>query len=129
MDPLRLSEADREAAVDQLGEHYAVGRITKDEFDERSDAIWSAKTRGDLAPIFADLPVRSPALPAPTSRGPFPRSLRWTFPLVPVLFVLIAITVVTHLPFVLFGLLAWFVLSRRCGATSQSWGGHRSRMR
>ena len=57
MDSLRLSDADREAAVDLLGDQYALGRLTRDEFDERSDAVWSAKTQGDLAPVFADLPV------------------------------------------------------------------------
>ena len=61
MDTLRISDADRETALDLLGEQYAVGRLDKDEFDERSDAVWSAKTQGDLAPVFADLPVRSPA--------------------------------------------------------------------
>ena len=44
-------------ALDLLSEQYAVGRLDKDEFDERSDAVWSAKTQGDLAPVFADLPV------------------------------------------------------------------------
>ncbi len=126
MDTLRLSDADREAAVALLGEQYAVGRLTKDEFDERSDAVWTAKTQGDLAPVFADLPARSPARPAPNRRRPSPR---WSIPLVPVLFVLIALALVTHLPFVLFGLLAWFVLSRRCGVASPRWGGHRSRLR
>ena len=48
-------------ALDLLSEQYAVGRLDKDEFDERSDAVWSAKTQGDLAPVFADLPWRSPA--------------------------------------------------------------------
>jgi len=68
MDTLRLSDADREAATGLLSEQYAVGRLNKDEFDERSDAVWSAKTRGDLAPVFADLPVRSPALPVRVER-------------------------------------------------------------
>jgi hypothetical protein len=60
MGSLRISDADREAAVDLLAEQYAVGRLTKAEFDERSDAAWSARTEGDLAPVFVDLPVRSP---------------------------------------------------------------------
>ena len=70
MDALRISDADRASALDLLSEQYAQGRLDKDEFDERSDAVWSAKTQGDLAPVFADLPVRSPALPAhPAGRG------------------------------------------------------------
>jgi hypothetical protein len=85
MDTLRLSDADREAAMDLLSEQYAVGRLTKDEFDERSDAVWSARTRGDLAPVFVDLPVRAPATPVrPAGRPPRPRR-RWTVPLAVVL--------------------------------------------
>ena len=109
MDALRLSDADREAAVGQLGEQYAVGRLTKDEFDERSDAVWSAKTRGDLAPVFADLPVRATAT-RPTY-GPR-RTRRRPVPLLPVLFVLIALTVLTHLPFVLLALVLFCVAGR-----------------
>ena len=113
MDTLRISDADREAAVDLLSEQYAVGRLSKDEFDERSDAVWSARTRGDLAPLFADLPVRSPALPALVERR---RSRRgFPVPLVPVLVLLIAIMVFTHLPFVLLGLVVWFLIARSHG--------------
>ena len=131
MDPLRLSDADREAAVDQLGEQYAVGRITKDEFDERSDAVWSAKTRGDLAPIFADLPARPSATPARVDGGRRgrPRAL----PFLPLLFLIVAIAMIAKLPFLLFGLLLWFCLSRRGwhGSHNQArrWGGQRSRTR
>ena len=40
------------------------------------------------------------------------------------LFVLVVVTVLTHLPLVLFGLLAWFVLSRHCGVARPPWEGH-----
>jgi hypothetical protein len=117
MGSLRISDADREAAVDLLAEQYAVGRLTKAEFDERSDAAWSARTEGDLAPVFVDLPVRSPISgtarpgrePARVTGRP---SRRWPVPLPPVMFALIILTVVTHLPFILIGLVAWFVLFR-----------------
>jgi uncharacterized membrane protein len=105
MDSLRISDADREAAVDLLGEQYSLGRLTKEEFDERSDAVWSAKTQGDLAPVFADLPV--PAA-APPGRSPVrvpagaPHRPRWwPLPLAPVVVALVVLTVLTHLPFVL----------------------------
>jgi hypothetical protein len=117
MDTLRISDADREAAIDLLGEQYAVGRLTKDEFDERSDAVWSARTRGDLAPVFADLPVRTPGqelVPARAGGRPARRAPRWPIPLVPVLFVLVALTVITHVPFVLLAIGLWFVFVR-CG--------------
>ena len=99
------------AAVGLLGEHYALGRLTKDEFDERSDAVWSARTRGDLAPVFDDLPVRSPAVPdrsaAPRRRAFAPR---WgPLPLVPVLVLLLALMLMTQAPFLFFILLVWFL--------------------
>jgi hypothetical protein len=133
MDTLRLSDADREAAMDLLSEQYSVGRLTKDEFDERSDAVWSARTEGDLAPVFVDLPVRSPGLQRrPTSARQVVRSggrpsRRWPIPLPPILFVLIALTVLTHLPFVVIGVVLWFALAHRRGG--HHWQAHRSRVR
>jgi hypothetical protein len=121
MESLRISDADREAAMELLGEQYAVGRLSKDEFDERSDAVWSARTRGDLAPVFADLPVRSPATPDRTALRPRAGRRRFPAPLAPVLVALVALTVVTHLPFVLIALLAWFVLSHRTGTMRHPW--------
>ena len=35
---LRIGDAEREATISALGEHYAAGRLTKEEYDERSDA-------------------------------------------------------------------------------------------
>jgi hypothetical protein len=104
MDQLRISDADRESAVNQLSEQYALGRLSRDEFDERSDAVWSARTQGDLAPVFADLPVRATA-PATGHSGPVSlaphRPRWWPVPLAPVVAALVALTVLTHLPFVL----------------------------
>jgi len=125
MDTLRLSDADREAAVALLGEQYAVGRLTKDELDERSDAVWSAKTKGDLAPVFADLPTRSSA-PVRASGRPPRRGRPRGAPFVALVFVLVAITVVTHLPFVLLAVTLWLVFGR---CHTARWSGHRSAIR
>ena len=121
MDTLRLSDADREAAVQRLGEQYAVGRLTKDEFDERSDAVWSAKTGGDLAPIFDDLPRAGTTTPARSSAGQRGRARR--VPFLPMLFVLVGIAVILKAPFLLFGLLFWFCFARPHRHARQ-WGGH-----
>jgi hypothetical protein len=110
---MRLSDADREDAIARLSEHYAVGRLDKDEFDERSDAVWTAKTRADLAPIFADLGP-TPAEAARYHRfGPWGRRGWLPLPLGPVLFVLIALTVITHIPFVLLVVLGCLLLLGR----------------
>jgi uncharacterized membrane protein len=125
MDSLRLSDADREAALEMLSDHYSVGRLTKDEFDERSDAVWSARTRDDLTPVFADLPVHPAGAPVPRPSGSVRR--RWAggfpMPLVPVVFALIALTVVTHLPFLIVGAVVWW-----CWARHLAWGGEQRRV-
>ena len=102
---LRLSDADRDDAIARLSEHYAAGRLDKDEFDERSDAVWTARTGADLAPVFADLgPTRTERRQRP-SRGFRGRRGWFPLPFLPVLFVLIALTAITHVPFVLLAFL------------------------
>ena len=70
---VRIGDAERESAVTALGEHYAAGRLTKEEFDERSGVAWSARTAGDLAPLFTDLP----RLQAHAARRPQPPRASW----------------------------------------------------
>jgi Domain of unknown function (DUF1707) len=57
---LRISDQNRESALSALGEHMSAGRIDIDEYGERSARITAAKTRGELAEIFADLPAPHP---------------------------------------------------------------------
>lgn len=62
---LRVGDAERDEAARELGEHYAVGRLTTDEFDDRIGRVYDARTGADLDVLFGDLPrpVAS-ALPA-----------------------------------------------------------------
>ena len=53
---MRVSDAEREAAAAELREHFASGRLNQEELDERLSAAFTARTRGDLNAIFADLP-------------------------------------------------------------------------
>jgi hypothetical protein len=53
---LRIGDAERDAAATDLGEHYAAGRLTLDELNERLDAVFAARTFGQLNRIMADLP-------------------------------------------------------------------------
>jgi hypothetical protein len=126
MDTLRLSDADREAAVALLGEHYAIGRLTKDEFDERSDAVWSARTRGDLAPVFVDLPAPPSTQPTRAAARPPGRARPRRVPLLALVLVVLAIALLTELPLVLAALALWFVLGR---CHTARWGGHGSSRR
>ncbi len=54
---LRVSDADRDRAVTQLSGHFQDGRLTLEEFDERSSEALRAKTGRDLAGLFTDLPT------------------------------------------------------------------------
>ena len=53
---LRISDAERESAVRTLGEHHAVGRLSYDEFVERMDQAYEARTHEELDVLTADLP-------------------------------------------------------------------------
>jgi Domain of unknown function (DUF1707) len=72
-DRIRVSDADRERVTVRLREHFAEGRLTREELDERISAALNAKTFGDLRPIMADLPEPSPVL---AGTGPLPRGVR-----------------------------------------------------
>ncbi|MCE4267137.1 MULTISPECIES: DUF1707 SHOCT-like domain-containing protein [Rhodococcus] len=63
---IRIGTAEREQALTALTEHFAAGRLTVSEFDERSGIVTAATTRSELAPVFKDLPDPVPS-PAATS--------------------------------------------------------------
>ena len=75
-DRIRASDADREHATARLREHYAAGRLTSDELDERISAALNAKTHGELRPLMADLPEPVPAAPRAIQR-PYPAAPPW----------------------------------------------------
>jgi hypothetical protein len=52
----RASDADRDQTAAALREHLAAGRLTIEEFDERLDQAYAAKTLGELDKVTADLP-------------------------------------------------------------------------
>ena len=52
---LRASDADRDVAHGALGRAYADGRLTREEFDQRSEAVLGARTLGELPALLADL--------------------------------------------------------------------------
>jgi hypothetical protein len=53
---IRASDHDRESTVEVLREAYTAGRLTLDEFDERTTSAYAAKTWGDLRALTEDLP-------------------------------------------------------------------------
>ena len=52
---MRASDADRDLAIAELSEHFQTGRLTRDEFDERSARALQARTGRELSELFADL--------------------------------------------------------------------------
>jgi hypothetical protein len=94
---LRISDDDRERAMADLAGHYADGRLDHEEYDGRLDAIWTARTRADLAVLFSDLPRPQPVRPPTPARGSA-RARRPRMPLLPVLAVLIVLSIALHAP-------------------------------
>lgn len=114
MSGLRVGNADRENASTQLSEHYAEGRLDEEEYAERLDAVWSARTHEDLALIFHDLPRRAPA-PAPVAVRPTRRGGPPVLLLVGLLAALaFTVGVLAHVPWWLF-LIAGVVLLKHRG--------------
>jgi Domain of unknown function (DUF1707)/Cell wall-active antibiotics response 4TMS YvqF len=69
---LRASDADRDRAASVINNALAEGRLTAEEHSERLDAIYAAKTHGELVPVLDDLPAAGPAaapVAAPSGTG------------------------------------------------------------
>jgi hypothetical protein len=62
---LRVSDADRDRAISELSEHFQAGRLTAEEFDERSGRALQARTGKDLSVLLADLPRNRATVPGP----------------------------------------------------------------
>jgi hypothetical protein len=61
--PMRASDADRDIVLRTLADAYAEGRLDPVEYDERADAVTSAKTLGELPVVLGDLvPMTAPVL-------------------------------------------------------------------
>ena len=75
-DSIRVSDADRDHVTAQLRDHFAAGRITPGELDERLSAALNATTFGDLRRIMADLPGPVPA-PLGAAPGPLRATPAW----------------------------------------------------
>jgi hypothetical protein len=136
-DRIRVSDADREHVTGRLREHFAEGRLTPDELDERVSAALNAKTFGDLRPLMADLPepVPAPPRPAPPPRlaGPPPWVAHRRGPrLMPLLLLVALVALVAPgggwlvLGFFKVILLFWLV---SCLVAAFAVGGYRRRMR
>jgi hypothetical protein len=70
---MRSSDRDRDTAHALLQSAYADGRLTREEFDDRSTRLLASHTHGELQALTADLPGRLPFVPvAPVQYGNYP---------------------------------------------------------
>ncbi|MET3963334.1 Flp pilus assembly protein TadB [Marmoricola sp. OAE513] len=93
---IRLSDRDRRAALRGLAREHRRGRIDAAELAERTDAVKTARTHGDLEPVFADLAVRPRA--GHFRRGPVP--FPFPFPVLPLLIIAIVLAATGHVPWI-----------------------------
>jgi Domain of unknown function (DUF1707) len=54
---LRVSDQQREQTAQAIRDHFAAGRLTEDELNERLQGALQARTDSDLAALLSDLPA------------------------------------------------------------------------
>ena len=121
--PVRIGDAERDRAVTELGDHFAAGRLTREEFDDRVDQAMAARFDRELQPLFVDLPRAEPvpSRPAgPPRLGLFWPLLFWWLPLLLVAAVVVA--VLASAPWLIWTF-CWVLL------ISAFWGRHGRRRR
>jgi Domain of unknown function (DUF1707) len=64
---MRASDADRDAVLSGLSEHFQAGRLTLGEFEDRAGRALAARTWGELKDLMGDLPSALPEPPAPVA--------------------------------------------------------------
>jgi len=73
---VRVGPAEREAAQNELNEHFSQGRLEVPEFEERSSLVAGARTRSELDTVFHDLP-RAPATVDPDAVAKPSQTRNW----------------------------------------------------
>src|SRR5919107_3606981 len=112
--PIRIGDEERDSAVAALGDHFAAGRLTREEFDERMDQAMQARFESDLQTLFADLPgagsQRQPGAGSPPGVAPRVPLFLWFLPVFVVAMIVIAVAL--NAPAMLWGIFWLFILSR-----------------
>lgn len=117
---LRAADADREHVAERLRRAAGEGRILAEELEERLEAVFAARTYGELDAVVADLPGSTPARPRERSRSlalPHPALIVALVFLLPVLLaLLIAAVVVMATLFAAWAMVlaaGWWLFGRR----------------
>jgi hypothetical protein len=82
---MRASDADRDAVLADLSEHFQAGRLTAAELDERTGRALAARTWGELRELLADLPPTQVPVGASSGGRLLPSSGRAALPVTAVL--------------------------------------------
>ncbi|MHB8645988.1 MAG: DUF1707 SHOCT-like domain-containing protein [Thermomicrobiales bacterium] len=127
---MRASDADREATATLLRRHYTEGRLDAQEYDERIDRCYAAKTVGELDDLFGDLP-RPAARPREPDRARHGYRPPWRLAAIaPVVAALIIVSVLTgaHLFWLVWPLFFFFgPFGRWCRPGYRRWREDESR--
>jgi class 3 adenylate cyclase len=69
-EPIRISDAERDRAIERLNGFFSEGRLSHDEFSARLDEIYAVSTDIELRDVFRQLPRQDPIgeVPAPKPR-------------------------------------------------------------
>ena len=67
-----VTDADRDAAAAQLREHYAAGRLSLGEFQDRLDAAYRAQTARELGTVTDSLPYEGVVIRPGAPWGSYP---------------------------------------------------------
>jgi hypothetical protein len=125
---LRIGTDERERAASALSEHFAAGRLSQDELEERLDRAYAARTGADLLALFRDLPSRTPLparVPPRDQAGPTRRPAAGAALLVAVVVIAgLWVATVRVPPFFLIPLV-WFALARGRRGRHGPWGAPR----
>ena len=83
---MKASDADRDAVLSDLSEHFQAGRLTAGEFEDRTGRALTARTWGELSDLMQDLPTgpAGPHVPVAATTGAPPHRPAGRTVLVPV---------------------------------------------
>jgi Domain of unknown function (DUF1707) len=119
---MKASDADRDAVLSDLSEHFQAGRLTAEEFDERAGRALAARTWGELKDLLRDLPTSRPGSLVPAAASPAARPERRAPVPIPVLVgIAIAVAVsagIVHVWGLLWLVFAALFIARRLGCSA-----------
>lgn len=69
---MRASDSERERVAERLREAVAEGRLDMEEFEQRLEAAYGARTHGELAPLVRDLPTAGTVVPVDAAASAAP---------------------------------------------------------